>query len=240
MTFKTHFGEAKVSYKEKTQANPIKLSVKASNASAVAGSTCTFCGKNYHVHADCRTRTSEFSNNQNRPYIDSEAHIWLVKAVGGRDWIPNFKELQSLLGKTGQPSGSSPSAVKPIKLSKDWKSKGMYLSTVLPIKLHNANSSNLLPVMLTFTSQEEAKGSTYVDALLDTGCLAGDFIARRIVDKYDIEPVLQSTAKLSVCNGLDNNCYDISKSVIISVHYFNERYNIIYYFNINTFEYFIL
>ena len=77
--------------------------------------------------------------------------------------------------------------------------------------------------MLTFSSQEEAKGSINVDALLDTGCLAGDFVARRRVDKYDIKPVLQSTAKLSVCRGLGNTCYDISKSVIISVHYVNER-----------------
>ena len=70
-----------------------------------------------------------------------------------------------------------------------------------------------------------------MDALLDTGCLAGDFVARRIVNKYNIKPVIHSTAKLSVCSGLDNTCYDISKSVIISVNYFNERLN-----NINTFE----
>ena len=85
--------------------------------------------------------------------------------------------------------------------------------------------------MLTFSSQEEAKESIQVDTLPDTGCLAGNFVARRIVDKYDIKPVLQSTAKLSVCSGLNNAYYDILKSVIISGHYFNERSN-----NINTFE----
>ena len=52
-----------------------------------------------------------------------------------------------------------------------------------------------------------------------------------IVDKYNIKPVIHSTAKLSVCSGLDNTCYDISKSVIISVNYLNERLN-----DINTFE----
>ena len=70
-----------------------------------------------------------------------------------------------------------------------------------------------------------------MDALLDTGCLAGDFVARRVVDKYNIEPVIHSAAKLSVCSGLDNTCSDISKSVIISVNYFNERLN-----DFNTFE----
>ena len=66
------------------------------------------------------------------------------------------------------------------------------------IKLHIATSPNLLPVLLTFVSQEEAKGSINVDALLDTGCLARDFVAKRIVDRFNIKPVINSAAKLSV------------------------------------------
>ena len=62
-----------------------------------------------------------------------------------------------------------------------------------------------------------------MEGLLDNGCLAGDFVAKRIVDKYNIKPNLQSTAKLSVCSGLDNTCYDMSKSVIVGVNFFNER-----------------
>ena len=64
-----------------------------------------------------------------------------------------------------------------------------------------------------------------MEGLLDTGFLAGDFVARRIVERYNIQPILQSTSKRSVCSGLDNTCYDMSKSVIISVHFFNERVN---------------
>ena len=70
-----------------------------------------------------------------------------------------------------------------------------------------------------------------MDALLDTGCLAGDFVARRIVDGFNIKPVINSAAKLSVCSGLDNTCYGISKSVIISVNYLNEHLN-----KLSTFE----
>ena len=106
----------------------------------------------------------------------------------------------------------------------------MYVSTILPIKLHNAISPNLLPVVLTFVSQEEAKGSTNLDALLDTGCLTGNFVARRVVDKYNFKPVIYSASKLSVCSGFFDISYDISKSVIISVNNFNERLN-----NMNTF-----
>ena len=65
-----------------------------------------------------------------------------------------------------------------------------------------------------------------MDTLLDTGCPAGDF-----VDRFNIKPVINSAAKLSVCSGLDNTCYDISKSVIISVDYLNERLN-----KLSTFE----
>ena len=139
--------------------------------------------------------------------------------------VPNFKELQGLMNKAEKSSGSTPSASKTNKPSKDWESKGTYVSTILPIKLHIATSPNLLPVLLIFVSQEEAKGSTNVDALLDTGCLAGDFVARRIVDRFNIRPIINSAAKLSVCSGLDNTCYDISDSVIISVNYLNERVN---------------
>ena len=56
-------------------------------------------------------------------------------------------------------------------------------------------------------------------------------MARRVVDRFNIKPVINSAAKLSVCSGLDNTCYDISKSVIISVNYLNERLN-----KISTFE----
>ena len=95
----------------------------------------------------------------------------------------------------------------------------------MPIKLRIATSPNLLPVVLTFVSQEEANGSINVDALLDTGCVAGDFVARRFVDRFNIKPVINSATKLSVCSGLDNTCYDLSKSVIIRVNYINERLN---------------
>ena len=218
-TPETHHGDIKaVSFKEKNQANPTKSGNKAPGVIKADVVKCQFCGKNNHSNADCRTRTSEFTNNQNRPYIGSEAHGRLVKAAGDRDWNPNFKEFKGLMSKAGQSSGPSSSAAKTSKPPKDWKNKGTYVSTILPIKLHVATSPNLIPVVLTFVSQEEAKGSINLDALLDTGCLAGDFVARRIVNKYDIKPVIHSTAKLSVCSGLDNTCYDISKSIIISVN----------------------
>ena len=69
------------------------------------------------------------------------------------------------MSKLGQSSGTSSSASKTNKASKDWKSKGTYVSTILPIKLHIATSPNLLPVVLTFVSQEGTKGSINVETL---------------------------------------------------------------------------
>ena len=105
------------------------------------------------------------------------------------------------MSEAGQSSGPSSSAAKTSKPSKDWKSKGTYVSTILPINFHIATSPNLHPVVFTFVPQEEAKGIINVDALLDTGCLAGDFVAKRVVDKFNIKPVINSAAKLSVCSG---------------------------------------
>ena len=57
------------------------------------------------------------------------------------------------------------------------------------------------------------------------------FRSQKDRNRFNIKPLINSAAKLSVCSGLDNTCYDISKSVIISVNYLNERLN-----KINTFE----
>ena len=105
------------------------------------------------------------------------------------------------------------------------------MTTILHDEVPIPTSPNLISTFLTFPSQAESQRRINGEGLLDTGCLAGDFVARRIVDKYNIKPILQSTAKLSVCSRLDNSCYDMSKSVIVSVNFFNERVN-----KINIFE----
>ena len=104
----THHGDIKaVSFKEKNQANPNKSGNRTPSVPKADVVLCQFCGKNNHSNADCRTSTSEFTNNQNRPYIGSEAHGWCVKAAGARDWIPKFKELKRLMSMAGQSFGPS-------------------------------------------------------------------------------------------------------------------------------------
>ena len=63
-TPETHYRDIKaVSFKEKNQANPTKSGNKAPGVTKADVVKCQFCGKNNHSNADCRTRTSEFTNN---------------------------------------------------------------------------------------------------------------------------------------------------------------------------------
>ena len=77
-------------------------------------------------------------------------------------------------------------------------------TTILPDELPIPTSPNLISVFQTFPSQAETQGRINVEGLLNTGCLAGDFVARRIGEKYNIQPIVQSTSKVSVCSGLDD------------------------------------
>ena len=133
--------------------------------------------------------------------------------------IPNFSELQELRRLHSESSSSSSSTYAPKRpfVKKDWKNKGAIMTAILPDEIPIPPSPNLISDFLTFSSQAESQRRTNVEGLLDTGCLVGD--------KYNIKPILQSTAKLSVCSGHDNTCYDMSKSVIVSVNFFNERVN---------------
>ena len=74
-TSEAHQGDIKaVSFIEKNHGNSTKSGNKTPSVSKVESVLCQLCGKNNHSNADSRTRASEFTNNQNRPYIDSEAH----------------------------------------------------------------------------------------------------------------------------------------------------------------------
>ena len=55
-----------------------------------------------------------------------------------------------------------------------------------------------------------------VVALLDTGSLAGDFIAEDVVLIYNLEPIL-SDAIYTVCSGLDNRCMESNTILLLRV-----------------------
>ena len=73
----------------------------------------------------------------------------------------------------------------------------------LPPSPQLTTSPNLLPVSFVSLYQGEISGRVGVNALLDTGSLAGDYVSRRVVDKINLQPVISETS-YTVCSGLDN------------------------------------
>ena len=63
-----------------------------------------------------------------------------------------------------------------------------------------------------------------VDALLDMGSLAGDFIAEDLVVRYNLKPVLSYTS-YTVCSGLDNRCLKSNTILLLRVTEVVNRYD---------------
>jgi hypothetical protein len=100
----------------------------------------------------------------------------------------------------------------------------------------NSSNTNLIPCTifpLQGTNLVAAK-NIKVEALLDTGSLAGDFLSQLLVDKYNLNciPVVNHSL---VYSGLNNNCVDLSKTVSLTVSYINQLSNEINSFDINAF-----
>ena len=73
-----------------------------------------------------------------------------------------------------------------------------------------------------------------MEALLDSGSLAGDFIAKRVVSQLKLEHHVISNKSRTVCSGLDSKCYDISDTLALYVFYFNDLLKNVPYFKINA------
>ena len=70
--------------------------------------------------------------------------------------------------------------------------------------------------------------------MLDSGSLARDFIAKRVVSQLKLEHHVVSSKSRTVCSGLDSKRYDISNTLALYVFYFNEFFRNNAYFKINA------
>ena len=70
--------------------------------------------------------------------------------------------------------------------------------------------------------------------MLDSGSLAGDFIAKRVVSQLKLEHHVVSNKSRTVCSDLDSKCFDISNTLALYVFYFYERLKNVAYFKINA------
>ena len=182
--------------------------------------TCTVCGRFYHDKDKCPELESKYANKTNSPYVGSAAHFLLVKETGSKSFIP--------ITKRRIPEIHPDSKEKQFGVKKNWKdNRGELIYSLSPSSPEI--DSNLLSVKLSsFAKQTSVRAR--VEALLDTGSLAGDFISEKTVKKFDFTPI-QTNSKLKVCSGLDNTCYNVDTKIDWCVTFYNELLN-----NNDTFE----
>ena len=112
------------------------------------------------------------------------------------------------------------------------RGRGKVLSNLIS---PHATSSDFLPVTLPFLpDQQETTGGDEVEALLDSGSLAGDLIAKSVVSQLNLEHRVIFNKSRTVCSGLDSKCYAISNTLTLYVFYFNELLKNVAYFKINA------
>ena len=202
---------------------------------------CYGCGLLVHKKVTCRFDKSTYFNLANTSYLGSTAHQLLVAELGPRNSIPRDGEIQRILPVRGTssnvPSTSSYAVQEPPppfprhppistgNSSKPYsgnnqsrRGRGKVLSNLISPR---ATSSDFLPVTLRFLpDQQETTGGDEVEALLDSGSLAGDFIAKRVVNQLKLEHHVVSNKFRTVCSGLDSKCYDIGNTLALCLFLF--------------------
>lgn len=195
-------------------------------------SGCTGCGRTNHEIATCVFEKSQFFNTSGLPYWDSAVSKQLQARYPSANYIPGKKELMAMESvSSGSSSSSSSSSSGPARgpstsSAPAKKQKGMSENSTLMSSIGAASNTDYLSVTISPLSLQLAnKSEITVKALLDTGSIAGDFIADRIISLYHLEPYVTSTTTRTVCSGLDNKCYDISRSISLNISLYSEVLN---------------
>ena len=186
--------------------------------------TCTVCGKD--TVQTCRSKDSVYANNTTHAYIGSDSQKKLQTDIGAHHlWIPYMPTNSHNPGphkrKGSEPPPTAPAAKKPYakKVGKDTNGKMLASSASSSSPPQSTTPPNLLPVSFVALSQGGISGKVGVNAFLDTRSLAGDFVSRRVVDRYCLQPVISDTI-YTVCSG-----YEVNTMLLLRVSFFNEIEN---------------
>ena len=211
----------------------------------ISRSLCKGCGRSHPLDS-CHFASHPDFNSSSEVWTNSESgKAW---AKRGKTTLPARLTLSGATHEFMYPPRTSgvDTSASPKTLSNPTSkshTKGMVVSSgcmknELASTLSSLNSSNtnLIPCTifpLQGTNLVAAK-NIKVEALLDTGSLAGDFLSQLLVDKYNLNciPVVNHSL---VRSGLNNNCVDLSKTVSLTVSYINQLSNEINSFDINAF-----
>jgi transposase InsO family protein len=182
---------------------------KTKQRTLVPGFTCYGCGHVGHAPKLCPSKAHPDFNKEAMPFVQSTKGL-LYKARG-LECLPLLKEApQKAEQRYGKPSGSSSS-------SSNWKNKKGEIEDILA-SLSSASSANLLRCYVSSPLQRDtARSKIFLDTLIDTGSLAGNFISASAVSRSRISFAIMHDSK-RVCSGLDNSCIILDKSIELFVH----------------------
>jgi hypothetical protein len=161
--------------------------------------TCTGCGRNNHTVESCHFKGSPYYNASNELYSKSVAYTKLRRDFPTTVLAPSQKFLAENALKASEKTTSSSS----LKLTKT-KQKGTlfpdstYFATISGPELN----TDYLSVAVSHVSQSLEPPRSEIKALLDTGSLAGDFIAYRCLLNLKLDSFIVTSKKRIVCSGL--------------------------------------
>ena len=174
---------------------------KGEHQSKPAQSLCTVCGKFSHDSKACPVKGTPYANLTPSAFVGSAGHTKLVADKGPRSYIPGAPPVVPNKNKAAETLPVNPT--KPS--TKSWANKKRVNLLTSSTSTTTDTTSNFMSVTLSVLPQEQTSVRTEVDALLDTGSLARDFIAEDVVVRYNLKPVLSDTS-YTVCSGSDNRC----------------------------------
>ena len=138
-----------------------------------------------------------------------------MKETGPRSFIPITKrKITEVL-----PESKETPNKKQFGDKKNWKDNKSDLKYSL-----SPSSPEIDPNLLSVTLSSLTKLTSVrarVEALLDTGRVAGDFISEKTVNKFNFIPI-QTNSKLKACSGLDNTCYIVDTKTDLCAAFFDE------------------
>ena len=194
----------------------------------------------------CRFTASPYFNSSDSAYADSNAFKKLKKdypdaLVARGAYVPTTSSSSSssstaTASASAVPEGPSKLVTKQKSLKKTSKlsSRISFTDVVIPSSilgaLANLSSADFLTATVSYVSQP-SQPRNEVQVLIDTGSLAGNFVAMHIIKNFHLEEFIIFDKTLTVCSALDRKCYNISKSINLKMTNFSECLNKYNFFN---------
>ena len=177
---------------------------------------CTGCGRDNHSVTKCRFKKSPFFNHSPVAFKNSEAYKTLLEKHPKASVIPFYENANEK-----QSSFSTSSSSEKSRHTKSGESSD--INSLLNTICNQNPENNFINVTIAAISQENNITKSNVKALLDTGSLAGDFIANRVIKALKLDHCVKKQKSKYVCSGLDNKCYSICSTIALQVEYYSEK-----------------